>query len=263
MPIPQNPTVEITFKGLFLILFDELKTRCQMVIPNHDGRHCLKITGTVSGKPVNLPQDFQKNLTLSVPERTGVSLYKGAQPGDHDQDFDLCADLEGPNFHGRDKPEKKHQLSIKPGTIKQSLMVNHGLLYTAEKHNVRLLRIENEVTTDTGITLDVAHKIGCNLYLQPGEKAILSLEGEPPLELLHEPGVTQRLMISTHCEPEAGPVDREHSDFIHYYKIMAHEGEPMFALVGSATNYKGMPPINTSPDNPCVPVFLSLTTITG
>lgn len=259
MPLPLNPTVEITFEGLFLVLLDKPKTRCQMILPNPDGRHCLKIFGNVSGKKIELPRDFGGNLTLSVPGRTGVSLHKGTLPGDHDQDFDLIPDLEGPDFHGRGRPGNKHKLSLIRSNITQRISLDHGLLYTAKKLNVRLFR-EDAVTgmTDTGITLDVAHKIGCNFYLKEGEKAVLTLVGNSSLDLPFEPGVTQRLTISTHCETK----DENHSDFIEYYKIVNRGlSEPRFDLKGSARNPTAMPPIKANIEDPCNPSRLSMTTI--
>lgn len=254
MPLQDNPTVTVTFEGLMLLAFQEglaaeRKGHCQIALLQPDERHCLKVTGTMaSGQPIVFPKNIAGDLLLEVPDRRceGVSVHEGNpnDAEDHDNDFKLLIDLQGEDWHGG-KP-----LQIRPGKIRQSMFVQHGLFYTAKKQMVRVFQggiFKREA--------EIARKIGCNLYLKAGEKAILRFGAgdQDRIELSCEPGASYRIRVSTRCDPADSP----DNDFRHYYDVITVD-DAHFEVRGHAGN-PGQPNLGGSDRVPCAPVSLGRT----
>src|SRR5262249_8560531 len=260
MPLPNNPTVTVNFEGLMLLAFQEglaaeMKGHCQIALLQPDERHCLTVTGTTaSGKPIEFPENIAGDLLLEVPGRRseGVSVHEGNpnDAEDHGNDFHLLIDLQGEKWHGG-KP-----LQINPGKIRQSMFVQYGLFYTAEKQMVRVFQggiFKREA--------EIARKIGCNLYLKAGEKAILRFGAcdQDRIELSCEPGASYTITVSTLCDPADSP----DNDFRHYYDVITVDDvytvdDVHFEVRGHAGN-PDQPRPGGSDIVPCSPVCLGRT----
>jgi len=254
MSLPNNPTVTVNFEGLMLLAFQEglaaeRKGHCQIALLQPDERHCLKVTGTMaSGQPIVLPENIAGDLLLEVPGRqgAGVSVHEGVpnDPEDHSNDFKLLIDLQSENWH------KEKLLQVKPGKIRQSMFILHGLFYTAEKQMVRVFQggiFKREA--------EIARKVGCNLYLEDNEKAILRFGAcdRDKIEFSCEPGASYTITVSTLCDPADSP----DNDFRHYYDVITVD-DAQFEVRGHADN-PGQPTFGGSGRVPCDPVCLGRT----
>jgi len=254
MPLLDNPTITVNFEGLMLLAFQEglaaeRKGHCQIALVQPDERHCLKVTGTMaSGEPIVFPENIAGDLLLEVPGRQGkgVSVHEGNpnDAEDHDNDFKLLIDLQGEKWH------KEKLLQIKQGQIGQSMFIQNGLFYTAEKQMVRVFQggiFKREA--------EIARKIGCNLYLEEDEKAILRFGAydQDRIELPCEPGASYTIRVSTLCDPADSP----DNDFRHYYDVITVDDDHI-ELRGHAGDL-GQPNFGGSDRLPCNPVCLGRT----
>src|SRR5262245_3670342 len=201
-----------------------------------------------SGEPIVFPENIAGDLLLEVPGRQGkgVSVHEGNpnDAEDHDNDVKLLIALQGEKWH------KEQLLQIKQGQIGQSMFIPNGLFYTAEKQMVRVFQggiFKREA--------EIARKIGCNLYLEEDEKAILRFGAydQDRIELPCEPGASYTIRVSTLCDPADSP----DNDFRHYYDVITVDDDH-FELRGHAGDL-GQPNLGGSDRLPCNPVCLGRT----
>jgi len=243
MPLPDNPTITVTFDGLLLLFFGKNKSFCQIGLLEPDELHCLKITGKTkpSGKPIKFPKKIDGDVVIEAPGRDGVNTYESKKGEDRQNDFHWLVDLEGKDFYNR-------KLEINRDGIHQSLFFYKGLFYTVKKQRVRVFhggKFEREE--------DVARIIGCNLYLKEGERAILryGLRSKESIEFPYEPGVSYSIRFSTICPGRPG-------DFKRYYEVVKVKPKDQYDIRGSANN-PGRPVPRGEGRLPCNPARLSKT----
>src|SRR5262245_8066757 len=170
-----SPDITLVFSGLFLIAFEKEKRFCQFGVIQAE-RHCLKIdikkrASSLLDAPELSCKIPNENIHFEVTRRaSGVDTY---EPGEfqrnsrHDRrDFRWVLDFEGRELHNR-------QLTVRPGTLRRSVFVYNGLLYTRETQEVLIRRPSHHATG----TLDseghlprsqsalICRSIGCDIYL--------------------------------------------------------------------------------------------------
>src|SRR5262245_3844149 len=143
MPVPQNPTITIYFKGLLALCFDAEFKYCQVGVHTKANNHEVKVSvykkrgnRIVSAAPmlrfshemIRRSSDLWLDIEGETPPKQQtaepyVMSDQGATLLD-DQDFRHVVDLEGKNFYNR-------PLNIKDGVLRPSLFIGKGLFYAA------------------------------------------------------------------------------------------------------------------------------------
>ncbi len=208
MPVPQNPTIKITFNGLLVSAFNQANQLYEIgVLKAKD--HVLRInhiTKNAAGEEHKHPEiadEIQSgDIRIEIPERNsreGVSRFYGPEGSSDPDDFRWIVDIE--ELHKERRPTG---LPLKDGFPQQSIFVRQGLFYTAERIPVSLIRPDK-----TKQEVMIASPVGCNLYLNEDEKFVLSYGlGGKKLEIIAEAGTTHEITILN--TPRTYPAEKSH-----------------------------------------------------
>lgn len=218
MPTPLNPTITIVFNGTLLFASKELDERYQYqlgVLKAKD--HVLRINrrttvGNIAGELREVAaQENGKhlgNISIEIPDRNGregVSHFNSPN-GTDPQDFGWVIDLEGPKFHNR-------KLPLKDGFPSQSIFVHQGLFYTFLAMPACLVKPDG-----TEQEISIASPIGCNFYLNEGERFILRCsKSDKKVEITAKAGTTDYIEILN--TPRVPGQLRDGHDFPNYYAL--------------------------------------------
>jgi hypothetical protein len=248
MTTSDSPTITLIFKGLFLLAFEQEKKFCQAGVIRAEN-HCLKINikANETSQPVfpELPSLISDgDISFRVSGRSsGVSLYERPGAFVRDiapdfRDFRWVLDMEGENLYSR-------QLPFKAGVLKQSIFINNGQFYTYSTQSVLII-----VPSSSQKNAIVAGQIGCDIYLDDQEKAVLSYGPGlgSSIKLKKEPGISYTISLENFCE-EPPRLTPDNSDFVFYYDVIDIPTEKQFRLARQTADAR----------NPCVPVTVGLT----
>jgi hypothetical protein len=259
MPVPPKPTIKITFNGLLVLAFDQTHQQhlCEIGVLKAHG-HTLRIsrTTTDSAGAHTLPEIANGiqtgGISIGIPERNareGVRRFNNENDAGDPENFRWIVDIE-------DLHEDRHPdgLSLKTGFPRQSVLVRQGLFHTATQIPARLVR-----PGGTEEEIKIASPIGCNLYMENGEKFVLSYgqEGEK-LEIVAENGVTHEITILN--TPPNDSHNQASGQVVHFpfFYELALEVDPkeQFNIVKSETVKSKTKLFLGNPQRPCPGVLL-------
>lgn len=218
MPVPPNPTVKLTFNGLLVFAFNEAQQICEVGVLKA-APHVFRITHTTT--------DAEKTCTyneiateietgdvyIEIPGKSpSVSTFSDQGNSADPESVRWLPDIEGPEFHHR-------KLPLKPGFPPQRIVLRQGLFYTATQIPADLVL----PTTKKVKPIQIAHPLGCNFYLQEGEKFVMSygVAGQK-LELIATAGITHELTILNTPRKHK---DKPHDAFTHFPLFYEHAVE--------------------------------------
>jgi hypothetical protein len=248
MATSEPPTITLIFNGLFLLAFERENKFCQAGVMRAEN-HCLKINIKTKGAPSIFPKPPlevpEGDISLQVLRRTGSVSING-QPGtfnrntaDDWRDFRWILDMEGKHLHNR-------QLSFRAGALKRSIFIYNGLFYT---YNTQPVSIISPSSRRKNVI--VAEQIGCDIYLDDQEAAVLRFGTDPgsSIEFRKEPGVSYKISLENLCN-EAHRPRPGNSDFVHYYDVIDVPKSKQFRVTRQPR------PGFANARNPCNPIIV-------
>ena len=233
MPLPQNPTVKFSFRGLLAFCFnsrlkhcqigvlstDDHEMRCQLIKkrsdPGSEEEQSLTISHGLLGQTSELWLDVEGGVTSGRRPAEPFIAGRWDEPPTDPRDFRWVANLEGPLFY--DRP-----LKVRSGALRPILVITTGLFYSAKLTSDSYLALPEVPKGVRGATKapgklgQIAECIGADLCLHPNQALVLRAGWNGPelLRLEREEGVTYEVAVENLDKTQA-TVGR---DFGHYYE---------------------------------------------
>ena len=260
-----SPDITLVFSGLFLIAFEKEKRFCQFGVIQAE-RHCLKIdikkrASSLLDAPELSCKIPNENIHFEVTRRaSGVDTY---EPGEfqrnsrHDRrDFRWVLDFEGRELHNR-------QLPVRPGTLRRSVFVYNGLLYTRETQEVLIRRPSHHATgtpdseghLPRNQSVLICRSIGCDIYLTGQEEFLFKYgpDANYSIRLKKEQGLSYEISVTNLCPSDEEQEPPDSSDFALYYEVLDAPENEQFRV------FPSFGPGTKSDINPCDPSRISIT----
>jgi hypothetical protein len=239
------PSVQITFDGLMLFTFEKDNSQCEIGAVKCEN-HSLEII--IDGeKAITNPA---KNISILSDSSKGIRQYRPdgdrirhASPIGDMNDLGWLMAILGDQFHN-DKDLPKN-----PNGIEQTITVNTGIFYTAQRTSDASIISKNGASESSTIAVTV----GCNINLEPGETLTLAFDGAVEYKFVKDEKF-RKIRINHIChEPVFAP---DFGDFSAYYKI--YDTVPVGERFGVASSKiqqekRGLGIQQKSPEELCPP----------
>jgi hypothetical protein len=258
------PDVQLFFHGLLLLCPDPTGSQCRIGVHRLSVEHRLSVDVRAKGTQLPDPPLLRLSgtldsmgLTIAVAPETnsGVSMFVPtadpfvrSDPANDLQDFRWAIDLE--QLDPAQPPMILKQSGISPGIV-----VKDGIFYTARITDPA--KVETKLVGSGPNPIDlirVARIIGANIYLQEGEKVVLTWFADGADQKLELPKIDEDLNVVIYIDnsPSLMTTNKPtHSEFVEYFKVVTNATDATRSFDIDFTPH-GTHPIN-SDAAPCMP----------